>query len=265
VNDQPPAINPPRRAGTKLGLMPGSNGEQKRIESWYLAAARNAGVPIPSGELAGEEPDFRFQTMRGALGIELTEVLRPASSNHGIIPVEEESFHRAIIETAQKDYYTGPNANPVHVSAYFTNAKGKRRSKHELARALSRFVQANVHRANPVASFKYKEAPDGFDSVVIVAESSPGDWWSGEVGGVTLTDIRTQIEARIAAKDSLIDTYRSNLPDGAELWLLLYSGVTVARSVPIPHGIETWCVPFRFDRVFWFTSLECQFTEIQKK
>jgi len=106
--------------------MPGSNGEQKRIESWYLAAARNAGVPIPSGELAGEEPDFRFLTMRGALGIELTEVLRPASSNHGIIPVEEESFHRAIIETAQKDYYTVPNTNPIHVSAYFTNAKGKR-------------------------------------------------------------------------------------------------------------------------------------------
>lgn len=245
--------------------MPGSNGEQKRIESWYLAAARNAGVPIPSGELAGEEPDFRFLTMRGALGIELTEMLRPASSNHGIIPVEEESFHRAIIETAQKDYYTVPNANPIHVSAYFTNAKGKRRSKHELARALSKFILANVHRANPVASFKHNETPDGFDSVVIVAEPSPGDWWSGEVGGVTLADIRTQVEARIAAKDSLVDTYRSNLPDGAELWLLLYSGVTVARSMPIPHGIETWRVPFRFDRVFWFTSLEFQFTEIQKK
>lgn len=245
--------------------MPGSNGEQKRIESWYLAAARNAGVPIPSGELAGEEPDFRFQTMRGALGIELTEVLRPASSNHGIIPVEEESFHREVIETAQKGYYTVPNANPVHVSAYFTSAKGKRRSKRELASALSKFVQANVHRANPVAPFRYKDTPDGFDSVVIVAESNPGDWWSGEVGGVTLADIRPQVEARIAAKDRLVGTYRSNLPDGAELWLLLYSGVTVARSMPIPPGIETWRIPFQFDRVFWFTSLECQFTEIQRK
>jgi hypothetical protein len=245
--------------------MPGGNGEQKRIESWFLGAARNAGVPIPSGELAGEEPDFRFQTISGALGIELTELLRPASSNHGIIPVEEESFQRAIIETAQRDYYTVPNASPVHVSAYFTNANGKRRSKHELARTLSQFVQENVHRANPVASFKYQETPDSFDSVVIVAEPNPGDWWSGEVGGVTLADIRTQIEARIAAKDCFVDTYRSNLPDGAELWLLLYSGVTVARSMPIPHGIETWRVPFHFDRVFWFASLECQFTEIQKK
>jgi hypothetical protein len=98
-----------------------------------------------------------------------------------------------------------------------------------------------------------------------VAEPNPRDWWSGEVGGVTLADVRTQVESRIAAKDSLVDTYRSNLPDGAELWLLLYTGVTVARSMPIPHGIEAWHIPFRFDRVFWFTSLECQFAEVQKR
>jgi hypothetical protein len=31
----------------------------------------------------------------------------------------------------------------------------------------------------------------------------------------------------------------------------------------IPHGIEEWKFPFRFDRVFWFTALEEQFAEIQ--
>ena len=96
-------------------------------------------------------------------------------------------------------------------------------------------------------------------------QSNPRDWWSGEVGGVTVADIRNQVEARIAAKNSLVDTYRSNLPDGAELWLLLYTGVTVARSMPIPDDIGAWHVPSQFDRVFWFTSLECQFAEIQKK
>jgi hypothetical protein len=35
--------------------------------------------------------------------------------------------------------------------------------------------------------------------------------------------------------------------------------------MPIPHGIEGWLVPFQFDRVFWFTSLDRQFVEIQKK
>lgn len=148
------------------------------------------GVPIPSGELPSEEPDFRFQTTSGALGMELTEVLRPASTNHGISSVEEESFHREIIETAQRDYYTVPNANPIHVIAYFTNATGKRRRKHELARALSKFVQANVHRANPVAPFRYMDTPDGFDSVVIVAESNPG-----ECGAAKLAVLRWPISA----------------------------------------------------------------------
>ena len=239
--------------------------EQKRIESWFLNAARHAGVPIPSGEVPGEEPDFRFQTADGVLGIELSEVLRPASSNWGILPVQEESFHQEVVETAQRKYYAVPNARPVHVSVYFSNAKGKRRSMRHTADALSGFVHAHVDRARPAVSRMGDDAPEGFDSVVIVAEPSPRDWWSGEGGGITLADIRPQVEARIAAKDKLVQSYRSNLPVGAQVWLLLHTGVTVARSMPIPHGIEEWRIPFRFDRVFWFASLECQFAEIRRK
>jgi len=95
-----------------------TSSEQKRIESWFLDAARHAGVPIPSGGVPGEEPDFRFQTADGVLGIELSEVLRPASSNWGILPVQEESFHQEVLETAQRQYYAVLNARPVHVSVY---------------------------------------------------------------------------------------------------------------------------------------------------
>jgi hypothetical protein len=239
--------------------------KQKEIERWYLTTARNAGVPIPLEEISDEEPDFRFQRTGSALGIELTEVLRPASSNHGIRPVEEESFHQEIMEMAQKQYYTDANATPVHVSVYFTNARGNKSSKFDLARALSEFVRSSVDRANPFVSFTYRDTPDGFDSVVITAGSAPGGWWNGEVGGVTVGDIHPQVEIQIAAKDKRVDRYRSNLPRDAELWLLLYSGVTVARSMPIPHGIETWVVPFQFDRVFWFASLDFEFVEIQKE
>lgn len=239
--------------------------EKKRVESWYLSAARDAGVPIPPEETSGEEPDFRFRTKSGELGIELSEVLRPASSNYGISPVEQESFHRAIVKTAQARYYKAANAMPVRVGTYFTNTRGAKRDGQDLALALSDFVQVRAAKADPIASFAYGEAPQGFDSVVIVAESSPGDWWSGEVGGVTIGDIRSQVEMRIAAKNSLVGSYRSNLSEDADLWLLLYSGVTVARSMPIPLGIESWLVSFQFDRVFWFASLDRQFVEIQKK
>jgi hypothetical protein len=45
--------------------MPLSNEERKIIETRALTVARNAGVPIPIGEIPREEPDFRFN--EGAL------------------------------------------------------------------------------------------------------------------------------------------------------------------------------------------------------
>jgi hypothetical protein len=233
--------------------------EKKRIEGYMLSAARDAGIPIPVDEEPGEEPDFRFP----ALGIETSEVLRPASSNYGIVPVEEESFHRAIMRLAQDSYYTVPNARPVHVNVYFTNTRGQKRSKNQMVDELAHFVKANSHRAFPVATFMHDEAPDGFDTITIIAEAGR-DWWSGECGGVHLSDIRPQVEARIRAKNELVPAYRANLPDGAPVWLLLYMGVTVARSMPIPYGAEEWAIPFQFDRVFWFACLERQFVEIQR-
>jgi hypothetical protein len=239
------------------------NAEKKRIETYMLTAARSAGVPIPTGETPDEEPDFRFNDQTPALGIELSEVLRPASSNHGILPVEQESFHRDIITKAQHAYYDAPDGKPAHVSVYFTNTRGEKRDKKEMALNLAEFVKANVHRANPFVSLYRPETPDGFDSVVITAKSR--DWWCGEGGGYTLDDIRPQLAARISDKDKLVPTYRANLPEGANVWLLLHTGVTVARSMMIPHRIETWKFPFRFDRVFWFTLLEGRFAEIQRQ
>src|ERR1700720_2413416 len=113
--------------------MPTRNEEKKTIEAWMLSAARKAGVPIPVGEIHGEDPDFTFNPETGSLGIELSEVLRPASSNHGIVPVEQESFHRDIITKAQHAYYDAPDGKPAHVSVYFTNTRGEKRDKKEMA------------------------------------------------------------------------------------------------------------------------------------
>src|SRR5437016_11512321 len=110
--------------------------EKKRIETYVLTSARNAGVPIPAGEILGEEPDFRFNTETGAVGIELSELLRPASTNHGILPVEEESYHNELVRMAQEEYSSVPDAKPIHVSIYFANARGKKRDKRQMARVL---------------------------------------------------------------------------------------------------------------------------------
>ncbi len=231
-----------------------------------LSAAREAGVPIPVGEIRGRggDPDFTFNAETGSLGIELSEVLRPASSNHGIVPVEQETFHKGILKAAQEGYCRAPGAKPVYVQVYFADARGKKQDKREMARMLSEFVGENAHRANPFAAFGEDEAPVGFASITINSLCAD-DWWSGECGGYTISShIPEQLAERISSKNALLPGYRANLPPRAQVWLLLYSCVTVARGMSIPHCIDDWRFPFEFDRVFWFTALEDQFVEIRR-
>jgi hypothetical protein len=109
---------------------------------------------------------------------------------------------------------------------------------------------------------KGNELPEGFDHILITAE--PDEWWCGECGGINLSEVYPELAAKIAAKNLLVPRYRANLAPGAQLWLLLFSRVTVARSVPIPTGIEEWKLPFEFDRVFWFACLENKVVVIQR-
>jgi hypothetical protein len=251
--------------------------EKKRVEAYMLSAARESGLPIPTGESASESPDFRFQTDAGLLGIEMCEVLRPASSNNGIVPVEQETLHREIMAAAKSAYYRNSQARLVNVQVYFADARGKRQNRGAMAQALANFVAKNAHRANPFVALgtewhkpklEWDELPDGFSSVVIDSQltDETDDWWSGEVGGYNvLTDTRGQVTEQIRAKDKHVPTYRANLGENASVWLLLYSGVSVARSMTIPACAQEWKFPFSFDRVFWFASLENQFVEIQSQ
>jgi len=237
------------------------NAEKKEAERRVLIAARRAGAPIPESEVAGEEPDFRFAAP-GALGIEVSEIMRPASSNHGILPAEAEAFHQLIMRKAQ-EIFQKMNGAPTHVNVSFSNSRGQKQNKQQLINQLVEAVQQNRQRANPAVVLKGRELPDGFDHISITAESR--EWWCGESGGIHLSEIYPEVAGKIAAKNPLVPTYRANLPTGAELWLLLFSRVTVARSVPIPAGIEEWRFPFDFDRVFWFACLENRVVEFQRQ
>jgi hypothetical protein len=227
---------------------------KKEVEQWVVNAAREAGIPLPIGELPGEEPDFRFLNERPPLGLEVTELVRPASSNQGIIPTEQQSFHDQIMGAAQHRYCNIANAKPVHVSVYFTDARGARQNREQLIKGLVDRVLASAHKANPYFVEDKHDLPKGFDHIGIVAEER--DWWSGECGGISLDEIPREIEARISAKNKLVPMYRANLPQGAEVWLLIYSLPTVARNVPIRYGIGQQQFAFEFDRVFWFDCLE---------
>jgi hypothetical protein len=98
---------------------------------------------------------------------------------------------------------------------------------------------------------------------VISISATTGPWWSGESVNLTLDQIHQQIAKRIEAKNKLLPTYRSNLPN-IPIWLLIYSGAGVSRSVPIPHGFAEWTFPFEFERVFIFSSLDNEIEEVRR-
>lgn len=255
---------------------------KKEVEARVLAEARKAGVPIPTGECQGESPDFRFGSDSGFLGIELSEILRPASTNSGIMPVQEEAYQRQIVALAEAAY-DGP---PIHVSVYFADSRGIKRDKHAMARALTAFVKRKAIEAKPFASFY--DVPDGLSSVAIASDHQP-PWWCGASGGYSVTDIYEQLASRIEEKNKLLPQYRANIPTGAPVWLLLYSLPGIARGMELPHALlaavaddceiknsvvgpdalrkdptEDWRFHFEFERVFWFVSLLNQFVEIKR-
>ncbi len=234
--------------------------EKKATETRALVAARRAGVPIPLGEIPGERPDFRFNA--NTLGVEVSEVLKPASGNFGIAPAEAETYHQEIVRLAQRQYYLATDATPVKIILYFANARGKKRDKQEMARTLAEFVKANVPLPNEILNFNDLQLPEGFGSMSIAVES--GDWWCGEGGSFSVSDIHEALASNISEKNKLLPAYRKNLAPGAQVWLLLYSTFAVSRGMSIPHGIEDWRFSYDFDRVFWFTSLSNGFVELQR-
>lgn len=236
---------------------------KKIVEAWALSGAREAGAPIPTGEVVDEKPDFRFRADEGdVLGIETTELVRPASSNGGISPLAEQADHARIMRQAQTEYCSAHDAPQAKVITYFAKTRGRRLNVNRTARALADFVRANVHRANPVVGFSQWDVPEGFGPMSITSES--GDWRGSESGGYTVSDIREQLDARIKAKNELLPTYRANLGTAAQVWLLIYSTVAVPRSMAIPRCIDEWKFPFDFERVFWFAGLEGEVLEIRR-
>ena len=242
------------------------NEEKRRIEKTILEAARNAGAPIPTGETDGKEPapDFLFDTDEGGLGIELTELLCPGDSRSAkgksLLPIKKDAIHREIIQIAQKQYYRTEGAQPARAHVVFANAMGPDSTKErkEMARSLCDYVKANLNRAKSDRS----EEPSGFSTIVIIPES--GDWWHDECVAYTVDDIRQQLAERITEKNKKIQKYREGLPARAQIWLLLHTGSSVTRHVPVPHRIQEWRFSFDFEKVFWFVSEENRIIEIQR-
>ena len=233
------------------------NSRKKEIERWFLDAARERSTLFPDGEIENaEEPDFRILTATGLLGIEVTELLRIGEGPFS--PVEEEKFHREVVEIAKADYYRTPGAIAVSVLVYFWNREGGTRSKQDMAKDLVEFV-----KSRPEGTYgRHANLPLGLSVVRI--DSLGDDWTHVESGVTNLPEIFEQLASSISAKNKLLPRYRARMPH-SPIWLLIYSGCSVPRGLPIPHGLDERTYQFDFDRVLFFAQLSGTVVEIRRE
>jgi hypothetical protein len=231
---------------------------KKEIEDWVFNAARGSCPLIPAGKyVQREEPDFLITSESGRVGLELTELLRPAKDGERR-PVAEESRHNKVVQRAEQLYRSMPNAKPIKVSVGFNY--GIEYDEKAMAQSLARFVLAHSHLGSRAATF-CDNLPVLFFFIRLDSHEPGRAWWGGESGGYTLPDVYKELALTITAKNNKLPAYRTNLP-GIPIWLLIYTGVAVSRSMSIPHGLEEWRQPFGFDRVIFFACIERNCSEI---
>lgn len=159
--------------------------QQKRAELSIFDAAQRVCPIIPAGIVEpSEKPDLIFKTATGKMGVEVCELLRPASGSHRP-PVQAEHFHRQVIEQAKRRYYAS-SSKPVSVYTFFLDEEQCRlqdpsgwqwlndRSEKKLdkmAQALAGFVREQVAAGVECKTYsRHCNLPAGFSVIRIATE-----------------------------------------------------------------------------------------------
>ena len=256
-------------------IRPTQKEEQKKTEIRIFEAARRVCSLFPPGDIeAFEEPDLRIKTGDGGLYVEVTELPRPKDGNL-FVPVQAENFHKVVVRLAEK-YYRNLGAAPASVTVYFLDElrwqqedpAGLRRltesgrKQEKMSESLAEFVRDRyVPGDGPVTFSRRRDLPTGF-SVIGIAAPTGSPWFAGESGAPSLLN-REQLMRKIKEKNELLPTYRVNAPN-SPIWLLIISGPSIARGIPLPYDVEEWKFEFDFEKVLFFSGMDNRVIEIRR-
>ncbi len=252
--------------------MPSQN-TQKEAEKRTLEAARRAGPLFPHGDIEPfDEPDLKTKDGAGWIGVEVTKLVRPKEAN-GFGPLESESFHHQVVRQAEQ-YHRASGAPAADVIVYFfdeqrckaENPEGWARlttdkisKREQMARSLAEFVRKwYVPGVKPITFSQRNELPIGFEVIGIASPTRP--WTSSESGNLSSVD-QADLAAIIHRKNALLPKYRARVPE-SPIWLLIDSGLSITKGVPIPGAIDEWKFAFDFDKVLLFSGMDNKVFEI---
>jgi hypothetical protein len=237
---------------------------KKELETRAVEAAQSAGFPLPAGQLIPDErPDFRIVGDFWRLGLEVSHVVPPPRNESFKSARAEEAFYQRVVRGAEALYRRKLGVPAVKVTAGFWYFTWDNTTEGRMIRELAQF--ALDHRpadSTDIRTYVLRDRlPDGF-SVLSIAPG-PGTWLCNSDVTLTLSGIHGVVESRISEKNKRIAAYRRNVP-GAPIWLLLYSDMSIAGGIVIPHEMEKRPMRFDFDRVFLFAPLSNGVVEISR-
>jgi hypothetical protein len=237
---------------------------KKGVETRAVEGARSAGFPLPAGRLIPDErPDFRIVGDFGRLGLEVSHVLPPPRNASFKSARAEEAFYQRVVREAETLYRRKLGLSAVKVTVGFWYFTWDRTTERRMIRELAEFVLD--HRPADAADIRTyvlrDQVPHGF-SVISIAPGT-GAWFCSSDVTLTLNAIYGAVESRISEKNRRIASYRRNVPD-APIWLLLYSDMSIAGGIVIPHEMEKRPMQFDFDKVYLYAPLSHGLVELSR-
>jgi hypothetical protein len=212
-----------------------------------------------------EAPDFVLEHSGHRIGVELTELFRPA--NGGAIPPRAQETLTNRIVSAAKTVYESTGSAPVHVTvAFFEGVDVRSIRRDTVAERLARLVRELLPESGTHTNWRndYEDQdldPVAFVSAIRVPDQSMANWSVARAGWrASLPE--NLISDAIHVKNKKLPSYRSDLE---EVWLVL----AIEGSRP-SQFFELSSLPYlgllvsHFDRTYLFSSFAARVLQWSK-
>ncbi|MGP0075300.1 MAG: hypothetical protein ACLPWF_25590 [Bryobacteraceae bacterium] len=237
---------------------------KKEVELKYLEMARTASLMIPAGEVyCGEKPDFRIQTSRGLLGVEITRFYQDASPGELRQPMHERGLRHRIVSEAKRSY-EGKGGPPVTVETFFSSEINLSEWK-LAAKQLAEFVFREAPHV-PVNGKPYKfgvDARTGFQQINIRPSlAGRAEWIEASENDRPQELLYQTVKNNVEAKSQKLTQYES-MPLGT--WLLMVvDPFPRAAYICVPKDIDSWTFRSDFEKILMFSREEHRVLEFGK-
>jgi hypothetical protein len=243
---------------------------KKRQEEAYLRRFRENFAGFPQGSiLPNEHPDFLVETIRGRVGIELTEYhVREPSEGRGSPARAREGTEDEVLRRAAEQYRS-KDLPPVVVNvSWHPHQALDRRRISELAADLADLVREYLPEPNQSVTIRRRRHPAGRSLPEEVASLYILRWrsiskssWTPVRGAFVPTIVPPDLQEILRKKEVKMPSYRQQCP---EVWLLVIArGLEPSTFGDVGPEVEGHQFESGFDRVFLLHHADEYVTELR--